>query len=528
MPAAFERPPDSGTTQVIDPMIGRQVRDFRIEALIGRGGMGAVYRAEHLLLREPRALKVMRAELFHALPKAVERFEREARIAVKLRHPNLVLLYDFFVEDGDRFLVMEYVVGQSLAALLQEQGALSAEQATRIGIQCCAGLAYAHEMGIVHRDLSPENVMLTPSASGPQVKIIDFGVARAAFATSDQDDADGDSALTRVGQFLGKPRYASPEQAGSLRRGESLDQRSDLYTLGLILFEMLTASFPFHADTALRFLSLHALQPPATLSEVRPDLVFPKRLEQIVMRCLEKERGRRFATARELGEALASAAPRVGEPDPRDEDTEATEQFSEVVDLRPSPRAVVAGVTALAVLAALLGGGGFWWWSARETVSPRRIALPRAPQAAPVPPAPAPQVALPEEVPKPAPAEPIPAEAEPAKQQTLATAAPAPAPDPPPPAQAAPSLEKPQAAPRPSPAPQRKPSPAPVAVAAFTDTEEMQRAFDDALAFERTHDAPAAIASWKRFRSRGPASGLDERAKRRITDLTLGGLREYR
>jgi serine/threonine-protein kinase len=234
-----------------DPLIGRRVRDLQIAERIGRGGMGAVYRAEHQLLREPRAVKVIRAELFNAVPEAVERFEREARIAVRLRHPNLVLVHDFFVEAGDHFLVMEYVVGRSLGELLRERGPFEIEEICRIGAQCCAGLAHAHDLGIVHRDLSPENVMLTGSSDGPTAKIIDFGVARAALAASDTTRGGADAALTRVGDFIGKPRYASPEQAGALRHGEELDGRSDLYALGLVLYELVTGLPPFQSESAV-------------------------------------------------------------------------------------------------------------------------------------------------------------------------------------------------------------------------------------------------------------------------------------
>src|SRR5262249_7234880 len=161
--------------------------------------------------------------------------------------------YDFFVEDDHHFLVMEYVVGTSLSTFLRERGVLSVEGTCRIGIQCCAGLAHAHQMGIVHRDLSPENVMLAASATGVSVKIIDFGVARAAFGGRGQSWMQADRTLTGSGEFIGKPRYASPEQAGALRSGQVLDHRSDLYTLGLILYEMATGHSPFHADSAFDY-----------------------------------------------------------------------------------------------------------------------------------------------------------------------------------------------------------------------------------------------------------------------------------
>jgi tRNA A-37 threonylcarbamoyl transferase component Bud32 len=297
-----------------DPLIGRQLRDLRIVQLVGRGGMGAVYRAEHLLLHEPRAVKVIRKESI-GLPDAALRFQREARIAVRLRHPNLVLVHDFFIEDGDYFLVMEYVQGESLGMRIRRTGPLDAQFACRLGIRCCAGLAHAHEMGIVHRDLSPENILLTPTSLGLEPRIIDFGIARAAFAPQ----ADGDdtaATITREGSFVGKPRYASPEQAGRLRRGEVLDARSDLYTFGVILYEMVTADLPFHSDSEIGYLSLHYATLPERPSVIRPDLAIPPALEHVILRCLLKDREARFQSAAELAHALEQVLQEVG-PDTR-------------------------------------------------------------------------------------------------------------------------------------------------------------------------------------------------------------------
>ncbi len=540
MPDASESTTRILESQAPDPMIGRQVRDFRVLERIGRGGMGSVYKAEHRLLREPRALKVMRAELFHALPQAVERFEREARIAVKLRHPNLVLLYDFFVEDGDHFLVMEYVVGKSLATLMRERGAFSVEETCRIGMQVCAGLAYAHEMGIVHRDLSPENVMITPLASGPQVKIIDFGVARAAFATSDRPGSDEDATLTRVGQFIGKPRYASPEQAGSLGRGESLDKRSDLYTLGLMLFEMLPERFPFHSESDLGFLAKHAFETPVSPSRARPDLGIPPGIERVVLQCLAKDRARRFAGARELGEALEWAwrsgdlrdAPFGRDVAAQDADREATRPIEIAEYERPDRRPALIAGAALLTLLGVAAGGASWWFSARDDTRARVVAAALAARPTPTPAARARQQAPelapkpePERVPEPTPEPPVQPEplAGPERRAELAAAGI--------PAKPEPAVEKPPPAARPTPPPavevERAKPRAPVAVPAFADADEMLRAFDEALAYEGSHDASAAVANWKRFRSRSPSRDLDERAKRRITDLTLGSLRGY-
>jgi serine/threonine-protein kinase len=521
-----------------DPLIRRRVRDLLIVERIGRGGMGAVYRAQHQLLREPRAVKVIRAELFRAVPDSVERFEREARIAVRLRHPNLVLIHDFFVEDGDRFLVMEYVVGQSLADLLRERGELPPSEVCRLGSQCCAGLAHAHELGIVHRDLSPENVMLTPSADGVAVKIIDFGVARAALDT-DVTRLDGDVTLTHAGQFVGKPRYASPEQAGGLKRGETLDARSDLYTLGLVLYQMLTGELPFRSDSAAGYLALQLFQTPTAPSELRPELDVPPELERVILRCLAKDRNERFATARELGEALDAAARAIAARPPR-------RRRALPGQLRgAAPLAAFATVVAVAL--GLVAWRSLPWTSgaapaakvaeAAQAQRPAQTAPPQLAEAA----RPAEPVTPPREAPLPA--QPAP-KSEPSEsrvpltppQETAAQAAAAPATAPPvsrTPETRAPVT--PARAPAAKPAP---PSPAPEAPARaetphtagpgrFGNEDEMQRAFDAALAFQQSHSSEESIARWKAFRARQPSRELDERAKRQITDLTLGGMRSF-
>ena len=473
------------------------MRDLQITERIGRGGMGAVYRAEHQLLHEPRAVKVIRAELFQAVPEAVERFEREARIAVRLRHPNLVLIHDFFVEDGDHFLVMEYVVGRSLGELLRERGPFDVGEICRIGAQCCAGLSHAHELGIVHRDLSPENVMLTESREGPTAKIIDFGVARAALTGAETTRQGMSATLTRVGDFIGKPRYASPEQAGALRPGEQLDGRSDLYALGLVLYELATGLPPFQSESAVGYLALHLSEPPPAPSELRPDLDLPRALERVLLRCLAKDRGERFANARELGAALEA----VG----RD--------WAERPKRRRARAAFAVGAGAVAAALLAVGAGALWRASQHPAVTaagaaPAPVPM-RSAAAAPAPTPPPAATPLPALAPAPAAAQP-----EPAPKVEVATREPSP-----------PKAEPPRVEPA-KPAPAR-PAPAPKAAASFANESEMQSAFAAAQAFEADHDAAAAVANWKQFRARGPSHELDEQAKRRITELTLGGMESF-
>ena len=558
---------DSPPGDAPDPMIGRQIRDLRILERIGRGGMGAVYKAEHVLLREIRALKMIRAERFDALPQALERFQREARIAVRLRHPNLVFVYDFFIEGGAQFLVMEYVVGESLAARIRDCGALSIDETCSIGMQCCAGLAYAHDMGIVHRDLSPENILLRSGLEGSQVKIIDFGIARAGVSESEMALA-GEVTLTRGGDFLGKPRYASPEQAGKLRAGETLDPRSDLYTLGLILYEMVTGDLPFHSDTEIGYLSLHAFEPPPPPTRVRPDLPIPPALEQVILRCLEKDRARRFPDARALSAALEwawhSGDPRrapfplaatTGSQDTRLFDSVDTAQWHEALP-HPSPHEAsaegaregpsgIAPLVGLALLAGVLAGIAVWWWTGSRTIPaqqpPGLVAKapsePEPEKSTSVEPKPEPATERSAEVRAQAEAKPRPPAASTEGNDTPRGGAPSPVAQlparppevPTPPAAKGPAV--PQIASR-APASLKvtppSPIPAPVGAPPFADQAEMQRSFDEAVRFEEAHDAAAAIERWKRFRGRGPTRELDEEAKRHITRLTLAGLKDVR
>ncbi len=467
-----------------DPLIGRQVRDLRILELIGRGGMGAVYRAEHVLLRELRAVKVIRKESFQ-VPDAIERFSREARIAVRLRHPNLVLVHDFFIEDGDHFLVMEYVAGDSLGKRIRTGGPLDAVTACEIAIRCCAGLAHAHEMGIVHRDLSPENVLLTPTSRGLEPRIIDFGIARAAFAQVDSGGTESDVTLTRIGGFVGKPRYASPEQAGRLRRGEKIDARSDVYTFGLILYEMVTADLPFHSDSEIGYLSLHYSSLPERPTVLRPELGIPLSLERVILCCLEKDRDRRYASAADLGRALEAVLAETLSGGPRPGDTQplavagappvrpalpADELEYDDADERPGSQVVPFLVAGIVVVCVALAALGWVLWRAEESpeVAATAPAIlqpaplpPAAPSLAPAPEAPPPSVPLPPAPEAPPPSVPTPPAPE-------AAPGPVPAPTSPPkpvPAPVSPA-PKPVAKPAPEPAPEPKPAPAPPPVVA--------------------------------------------------------------
>lgn len=268
---------------------------YEIEERIGSGGMGTVYRARHLIFNELRALKIVNAVLMSE-QYFVERFRAEAVISRKLQHPNAVRVKDIdTTKDGRPFIVMEFVAGCSLRSRLHEKR-LDIDHAISICCQMCAALGAAHEIGIVHRDIKPENV-LVQDAEGPEpkIKILDFGIARAREASGQLGPT------TRTGLVMGTPQYMSPEQALG-RHGDQIDERSDLYSVGLVLYEMLTGVSPFRADTPLALLNEQILAIPTSPQQIRPDV--PGWLVAVVMKSLEKNPERRFQTACEMNAAL--------------------------------------------------------------------------------------------------------------------------------------------------------------------------------------------------------------------------------
>jgi serine/threonine-protein kinase len=270
---------------------------FRILRKVGQGGMGTVYEALHLRFNERRALKVMSAEVAND-PEFVKRFEREAVLTRKLQHPNAVRVDDIDeAEDGRPFIVMEFVEGQSLKHLIQEQGPLPVPRVCAIIKQVAAALEAAHRLGMVHRDIKPDNIVLLATPAGEQAKVLDFGIAKLKEARL------GDTGLTATGVVIGTPQYMSPEQALG-KRGEELDGRSDLYSLGVVTYQMLTGELPFAADTTLGLLHAHAFEPPQPIQQRRPDLQIPDAVARLVMQCLEKEPERRPASGQALIEAI--------------------------------------------------------------------------------------------------------------------------------------------------------------------------------------------------------------------------------
>ncbi|MBI4751110.1 MAG: protein kinase [Acidobacteria bacterium] len=268
--------------QAADPMIGKVLAGrYRILSLIGKGGMGAVYRGEHLKLGRPSAIKVI-------LPASAQdettltRFQREAETSSKINHPNAVSIFDYGeTEDGMVFLAMELIEGQQLKSILKREAPFSLERTLHIARQVGQALGAAHALNVVHRDLKPENIMLGP---GDTVKVVDFGIAKSLLVDPKHQS------VTRTGFIVGTPQYMSPEQV----MGESLDPRSDVYSLGLVIYEMLTGALPFEGESAQAQMVNRLANPPQPMSRVRPGLNIPAAVEAAVMRALHYEREYRY------------------------------------------------------------------------------------------------------------------------------------------------------------------------------------------------------------------------------------------
>jgi len=279
-------------------LIGQTLAHYRITAAIGAGGMGEVYRATDTKLGREVALKVLPAEMA-ASPERLERFQREARAIAALNHPQIVIIYSVEEAGGVHFLTMELVEGEPLARVIPE-GGMPVDRILGIAVALADALAAAHEKGIVHRDLKPANVMVTRDG---RVKILDFGLAKVAAATSPaQYSAElSTEARTSEGMVMGTVPYMSPEQAA----GRDVDHRSDIFSLGVMLFELATGARPFQGASNVELLSAILKDPTPDLALVKPGL--PPRLNRIIARCLEKAPADRYPTARAVLEELPSA-----------------------------------------------------------------------------------------------------------------------------------------------------------------------------------------------------------------------------
>jgi tRNA A-37 threonylcarbamoyl transferase component Bud32 len=280
---------------------------YRIERLLGEGGMGAVYEAEHTLMHKRVAIKVLHAEM-SKMTEVVSRFEREAMAAAHIEHPNVASATDFGkLDDGSFFLVLELIEGASLREAIAK-GRFPVARAVHVVRQIAGALSRAHGLGIVHRDLKPENVMLVARDGDPDfVKVLDFGIAKVPVGGIGAATSSGEQALTKLGMVYGTPEYMPPEQA----LGQEVDRRADLYALGVVMYEMLAGVRPFDDESKVKLLGKHISAPVPPLP---PDALAPPEIEALVMKLLAKDLNDRVQEARDVIAALDAIESRGAEP----------------------------------------------------------------------------------------------------------------------------------------------------------------------------------------------------------------------
>ena len=266
---------------------------YQLDERIGSGGMAMVFRATDLMLERMVAIKLLRTDYSHD-DNFRERFRQEAKAAANLTHPNIVTVHDFGLDAGRLYIIMEYVPGIDLKAMIQQKGRFSVEEALPLLIQACAGIGYAHRSGLVHCDIKPQNILVTPDG---RLKVVDFGIARAlASITPDEK--------TEI--VWGSPQYFSPEQAA----GDAPSPASDVYSLGVVMYEMLTGRPPFSAPTTEELARAHRDDPVPSPRKYNPSI--PIQLEQIILKVLAKEPSQRYRTADQLGRVLVTIAEQSG------------------------------------------------------------------------------------------------------------------------------------------------------------------------------------------------------------------------
>ena len=275
-----------------DQLIGKLIGKYRVLQEVGRGGMAAVYKAHDTVLERDVAIKLIAPHLAWE-PKFVDRFLEEARVVARLKHPNIVTIYDFGRYEDRPFLVMEFIEGEQLSDLVHRHGALPPAQVAALVTQVASALDYAHRHGMIHRDIKPQNILLGPDG---HATLTDFGLAKVLESTQ----------LTQTGAIMGTPAYMSPEQV----KGVTLTHATDIYSLGVVAYEMLTGQTPFQADTSVVVLYNHVNTPPPPMRDA--GRLAPRELEGVVVKALAKEPGQRYATAGEFAQVLQAAVVKGG------------------------------------------------------------------------------------------------------------------------------------------------------------------------------------------------------------------------
>jgi serine/threonine-protein kinase len=345
-------------------LVGSIIADrYHVLKPLGAGGMGRVYLAEHVKMGRQCAIKVLHPAMAGD-GEAISRFNREAANASRIDHPNVAAIYDFGeTHDGLLYLAMQYIEGETLTRIMAAQGALPPLRATDIVRQAAEGLYAAHALGIVHRDLKPDNIMVNTGADGiDSVKVVDFGIAKTT--------GEGSQGVTRTGIVVGTPEYMSPEQLA----GEAVDGRSDLYSLALVAFNLLTGDLPFPEASTGTLVVMRLTEQPRSLSEVRPDVAWPNELQAVMSRALARDPSVRYPSTREFAHALHAAVAMmptraVGKGQTRAIHAAVADAATKVVSpaQRPTPRGhtsatehrralVIASAVALVIVAAVIAG----------------------------------------------------------------------------------------------------------------------------------------------------------------------------
>ncbi|MDE3150790.1 MAG: protein kinase [Gemmatimonadota bacterium] len=331
--------PKDGTTLRMqggeNDLVGSIIADrYHVLRKLGEGGMGQVYLAEHVKMGRKSAVKVMNPGMVHDAD-AISRFNREAANASRINHPNVAAVYDFGeTGEGLIYLAMEFVEGPPLTKLIEQQGALPPLRAADIARQAADALSVAHDMGIVHRDLKPDNIMVAKNRDGSDlVKVVDFGIAKAADNEAQK--------VTKTGLVVGTPEYMSPEQLA----GDKLDGRSDIYSLALVAFNMLTGKLPFPSESAQEAMIMRLTDKPKPLAEMKPDVAWTAEVQAVMDRALERDANLRYQTASEFGRDLyrtVSAMPQ----------SVAAEAGTQVMGAASVPAAATAAIPATRVASA--------------------------------------------------------------------------------------------------------------------------------------------------------------------------------
>ncbi len=339
-------------------LLGTVIGDYKILKKIGEGGMGVVYQGVHVRLEQLVAIKDLSPELA-SNSEMRERFIREAKIQAKLNHPNVVNVHNLLERDGRLFLVMEFVEGQTLDKIIQEKGAMPPATATRITRQVLEALAFMHSKGVIHRDLKPGNIMITPEG---HVKVTDFGIAK---ATTEQGH-------TRAGVRLGTLWYMSPEQI----KGKSVDARSDLYAMGITLFQMVTGKLPFFGNSDFEIMKAHAETPPPDPKKIKKDI--PKPLAVIILKLLEKDPAKRYSSAAEVLKDLDSLGatpekkPKSSIPSPEKASEggikKGTGSFLQATGKKVSP--LIWIIIAILLLGATIVVVTYWFMNRKKSIIP--------------------------------------------------------------------------------------------------------------------------------------------------------------